>query len=126
MQLDYFANRKLVQLLGAHVVLPVRLDYLNSNHSEGLYLPALEHVFRTVACSKGTAKSSENIDGALSLMEFIWAAGREFSAHSRLEDFSSDFLSAELGTAGINIHAAVGSRNSPVEIQLITTVSRWE
>lgn len=42
---DYFANRKLVEFLGAQVV-PVRLDHLNHQDRAGLDLDQLEDAFR--------------------------------------------------------------------------------
>jgi aspartate/methionine/tyrosine aminotransferase len=43
---DYFANRKLVEFLGAEVV-PVRLDYLGHTDRAGLDLNELEDVFKS-------------------------------------------------------------------------------
>jgi aspartate/methionine/tyrosine aminotransferase len=43
---DYFANRKLVEFLGAEVV-PVRLDYLANDEAAGLDLDGLECAFRS-------------------------------------------------------------------------------
>jgi aspartate/methionine/tyrosine aminotransferase len=43
---DYFANRKLVEFLGAEVV-PVRMDYLESTGDAGLDLEGLEAAFRS-------------------------------------------------------------------------------
>jgi aspartate/methionine/tyrosine aminotransferase len=43
---DYFANRKLVEFLGAEIV-PVRLDYLGHTDRAGLDLDQLESVFKS-------------------------------------------------------------------------------
>ena len=43
---DYFANRKLVEFLGADVT-PVRLDYLSHDDGAGLDLDQLEEVFKS-------------------------------------------------------------------------------
>lgn len=43
---DYFANRKLVEFLGAEIV-PVRLDYLGHTDRAGLDLDQLEDVFKS-------------------------------------------------------------------------------
>lgn len=43
---DYFANRKLVEFLGAEIV-PVRLDYLGQTDRAGLDLDALEAAFKS-------------------------------------------------------------------------------
>ncbi len=45
---DYFANRKLVEFLGAEVV-PVRMDYLTHREGAGLDLEGLEVAFRSGA-----------------------------------------------------------------------------
>jgi len=41
---DYFANRKLVEFLGAEIV-PIRMDYLGQTHKAGLDLTQLEDAF---------------------------------------------------------------------------------
>jgi aspartate/methionine/tyrosine aminotransferase len=43
---DYFANRKLVEFLGAEIV-PVRLDYLSHTDRAGLDLDQLESIFKS-------------------------------------------------------------------------------
>jgi aspartate/methionine/tyrosine aminotransferase len=43
---DYFANRKLVEFLGAEIV-PVRLDYLSHSDRAGLHLGELEGAFKS-------------------------------------------------------------------------------
>lgn len=43
---DYFANRKLVEFLGAQVV-PVRMDYLSRSEGAGLDLESLETAFKS-------------------------------------------------------------------------------
>jgi aspartate/methionine/tyrosine aminotransferase len=45
---DYFANRKIVEFLGAETV-PVRMDYLAANGEAGLDLTGLESAFRSGA-----------------------------------------------------------------------------
>ena len=61
-----------------------------------------------------------------SLTVFI-AAEQGFTLHSRLADFASAYLHAELGEIGIGSRAAVGVAtlpgNAPVEIQLVAAVS---
>lgn len=44
-QPDYFANRKLVEFMGAEMI-PVKLDYLNSSEHAGLDLHQLESAFK--------------------------------------------------------------------------------
>lgn len=69
-----------------------------------------------------TLKEGESFVQVLSLTVFI-NAEENFSAHSRLADFASEFLFQEIGEAGIGSRAAIGVSslpgNAPVEVQLI-------
>lgn len=70
-------------------------------------------------------RKGERIAAILSLSVFI-AADPDFTAHSKLADFASDYLRDRLGPQGVGARAAVGVAtlpgNAPVEIQLIATV----
>ncbi|AHF76602.1 Endoribonuclease L-PSP [Sodalis praecaptivus] len=104
---------------------PVRADSPLEDYREAVTLACAN----ALHAARARLTRGEDIDGVLSLTVFIWAA-KAFSAHSRLADFASNYLAAELGTAGIGARAAVGVAslpgNAPVEIQLIATVSRRE
>lgn len=68
----------------------------------------------------------ERLSGILSLTVFI-AANAQFTAHSQLADFASEYLQDQLGHAGVACRATVGVASlpggAPVEIQLIATVA---
>lgn len=75
----------------------------------------------------GMLQPNEHVAGVPSLTVFI-VAEAGFIRHSRLADFASDFLRAELGECGIGSRAAVGVAtlpgNAPVEIQLTLAAAR--
>ncbi|MFT3688555.1 RidA family protein [Paenirhodobacter sp.] len=75
--------------------------------------------------ARGTLAEGERIAAILSMTVYV-AAEPGFTAHSRLADFASAFLRAELGDAGIGSRCAVGVAtlpgDAPVEIQLIAAV----
>ena len=53
-------------------------------------------------------------------------AGEGFNAHSKIADFASEYLTAQLGEAGISARAAIGvaglPSDAPVEVQLVCAV----
>ncbi len=101
---------------------PVRADDPVENWREAVTLA----VRNALAAARGQLAPGEQIALVPSLTVFI-AAEQGFTLHSRLADFASAFLHAELGDIGIGSRAAVGVAtlpgNAPVEIQLIAAVS---
>lgn len=85
----------------------------------------------TLACgnalraAQAMLAEGESLSGVLSLTVYV-AAEPGFVAHSALADIASQFLRAQLGTAGIGSRCAVGVTtlpgNAPVEIQLVAAV----
>lgn len=75
--------------------------------------------------ASGKLAEGEHIAAIVSMTVYV-AAEEGFTAHSRLADFASEFLRAELGEAGIGSRCAVGVAtlpgNAPVEIQLIVGI----
>jgi enamine deaminase RidA (YjgF/YER057c/UK114 family) len=71
----------------------------------------------------------ERLAGIVSLTVFV-AADEGFQAHSKVADFASNLLFAELGEAGIGARAAVGVATlpggAPVEIQIVASVGSSE
>lgn len=65
---------------------------------------------------------NEIITAVLSMTVFI-ACGSNFTTHSRLADYASDYLAGKYGASGIGARTAVGvislPGNAPVEIQLV-------
>ena len=59
-------------------------------------------------------------------MTFYVNAHSDFTLHSKIADFASDYLFETFGKAGIGTRAAVGVSSlpgdAPLEIQLITAV----
>ncbi|ODT84087.1 MAG: hypothetical protein ABS76_00850 [Pelagibacterium sp. SCN 64-44] len=78
-----------------------------------------------IAAARACLGADERLSAIVSLTVYI-AAEPGFAAHSRLADFASEVLRAELGEAGIGARAAVGVAtlpgNAPVEVQLIAAV----
>lgn len=79
-----------------------------------------------LAAARGVLADGEGIAAILSMTVYI-AAESDFTAHSRLADFASDHLHAELGEHGIGARAAVGVAtlpgDAPVEVQIVAAVS---
>lgn len=101
---------------------PVRADDPVENWREAVTLAARN----ALTAARGQLAPGERIALVTSLTVFI-AAEQGFTLHSRLADFASAFLHAELGDVGIGSRAAVGVAtlpgNAPVEIQLVAAVS---
>lgn len=101
---------------------PVRADEPVEKWREAVTLAA----HNALAAARGQLAPGEHIALVLGLTVYI-AAEQGFMAHSRLADFASAFLHAELGDIGIGSRAAVGVAtlpgNAPVEIQLVAAVS---
>lgn len=78
-----------------------------------------------LTAARGLLKDGERVSVVLNMTVFV-AAEAGFTAHSRLADFASQHLRAELGEGGIGSRAAVGVAtlpgNAPVEIQIIVAV----
>lgn len=70
-------------------------------------------------------EQDEKIGSILSMTVYV-AALAEFTSHSKIADFASEHLKAELGEAGACARCAVGVAtlpgNAPVEISLIVAV----
>lgn len=71
-------------------------------------------------------KENEHLERVLSLSVYV-NAEEDFTSHSRLADFASEFLSQEIGEAGIGSRAAIGVSslpgNAPVEVQMVLLTS---
>ena len=78
-----------------------------------------------LAAARGRLVGDERIAAVVGMTVFI-AADPGFALHSRLADFASERLFAELGEAGIGSRAAVGVASlpggAPVELQLVVAV----
>ena len=78
-----------------------------------------------LAAARSLLTPGESLSAILSLTVYV-AAEPGFVAHSRIADFASAFLAAELGESGVASRAAVGvaslPADAPVEIQLIAAV----
>lgn len=87
----------------------------------------------TLACgnaltaARNVLAEGEDIAAIVSLTVYV-AAEVDFTAHSRLADFASEHLYAQLGERGIGARAAVGVAtlpgNAPVEVQIVAAVSQ--
>ncbi|MGI6226519.1 MAG: RidA family protein [Peptococcales bacterium] len=79
-----------------------------------------------LTAAKNMLKYNERIERVLSIMVFI-NSEEDFTAHSKIADFASEFLSHEIGEAGIGSRAAIGVSslpgNAPVEIQMVLYTS---
>lgn len=71
-------------------------------------------------------KENEQIEQVLSLTVFI-NAEENYTSHSILADYASEYLYQEIGDAGIGCRAAIGVSslpgNAPVEVQMILMAS---
>lgn len=78
-----------------------------------------------LTAARAALADGEVISAILSMTVYI-AAEPGFTAHSRLADFASAYLRAELGEAGIGSRAAVGVAtlpgNAAIEISLVAAV----
>lgn len=84
-------------------------------------------VANALAAARNRANEGEVVTEILSMTVFV-AAEPDFESHSRLADFASNYLHAELGDAGIGARAAIGAASLPgdacVEIQLVVALGR--
>ncbi|MDF2676983.1 MAG: putative translation initiation inhibitor, yjgF family [Bacillota bacterium] len=80
----------------------------------------------SLTAARNMLKENEQLERVLSLSVFV-NADENFTDHSKLADFASDYLFDELGEAGIGCRAAIGvyslPGNAPVEVQMVLMVS---
>ena len=97
---------------------PVRKDQPPETHREAVVL-ACGNALRA---ARAMLAPGEGVTAILSMTVHV-AAEEGFAAHSALADFASQFLHAQLGSAGIGSRCAVGVAtlpgNAPVEIRLV-------
>jgi enamine deaminase RidA (YjgF/YER057c/UK114 family) len=71
-------------------------------------------------------KENERLEHVLSLSVFV-NTEEDFTAHSNLADFASEFLFEEIGEIGIGSRAAIGvyslPGNAPIEVQMVLLAS---
>ncbi|MBL9216040.1 MAG: RidA family protein [Opitutaceae bacterium] len=101
----------------------LHLGPVKTSESLESYRPALELATgNALAAAQALLQPGERVTEILTLTVYI-AATADFTAHSRLADFASDFLHAELGASALGTRAAVGVATlpggAPVEIQLV-------
>jgi enamine deaminase RidA (YjgF/YER057c/UK114 family) len=100
---------------------PVRADTPLETYRDAVVLACSN----ALTAARGVLEKTERIEAILSVTVYV-AAQPDFTAHSRLADFASQFLRSELGAEGIGSRAAVGVAtlpgNAPVEIQLIAAI----
>ncbi len=78
-----------------------------------------------LTAARNRLEEGETIARVLSLTVYV-NAGEGFTAHSKIADFASEYLCAELGTSGSAARAAVGAASlpgdAPVEVQIVCMV----
>ncbi|BDH63024.1 hypothetical protein MTP04_31540 [Lysinibacillus sp. PLM2] len=78
-----------------------------------------------LTAAENILKEQEYIEQVLTLTVYI-NADANFTSHSSLADYASQYLYEELGSVGIGSRAAIGVSslpgNAPVEIQLVAAV----
>lgn len=101
----------------------VRMDEPIESYRDAVVLACSNALF----AARSTLVAGETLAAVVSLTVYV-AAETGFTAHSRIADFASQFLEAELGTAGIGSRCAVGVAglpgNAPIEIQLVAAICR--
>ncbi len=99
----------------------VRKDTPVEAHREAVILACSN----ALQAARAKLAPGERIAAILSMTVYV-AAEDGFTAHSRIADFASEYLRAELGECGIGSRCAVGVAslpgNAPVEIQLVAGV----
>lgn len=100
---------------------PLAADAAVEDHREAVVLACAN----ALAAARGLLGEGERIAAILSMTVYI-ATEPGFTAHSKLADFASAHLRAELGSDGIGSRAAIGVAtlpgNAPVEIQIVAAV----
>jgi enamine deaminase RidA (YjgF/YER057c/UK114 family) len=100
---------------------PVAADADPARYRDAVVLAARN----ALSAASARLAPGEHLSAILSLTVYV-AAEPGFTAHSRLADFASEFLRAELGEHGVGSRAAVGvltlPGNAPVEVQLVAAV----
>ena len=80
----------------------------------------------TLTAARNMLKENERLERVLSLSVFV-NAEENFTFHSRLADFASEFLFQEIGEAGIGSRTAIGvyslPGDAPVEVQMVLLAS---
>ncbi|KGR77129.1 RidA family protein [Ureibacillus manganicus] len=86
----------------------------------------IQAVSNALTAAKNTLSKGETLAQILAMTVYI-NAEENFTAHSKIADYASQFLYSELGNAGIGSRAAIGVAslpgNAPVEIQLVAVVT---
>lgn len=84
-------------------------------------------VGNALKAARATLEANEEIAQILSMTVYVASADQSFDKHSKIADFASDYLFAELGQSGISARAAVGvfslPGGSPLEISLIAAIA---
>lgn len=100
---------------------PVRSDADFETYRDAVTLASSN----ALSAARSLLTGEETIASVLSLTVYI-AADQDFTAHSRIADFASQFFRAELGAQGVGSRAAIGVAtlpgNAPVEIQIVAAV----
>lgn len=100
---------------------PVRSTAPAENYRDAVVLACTN----ALAAARAQLDDGETLSAILNLSVFI-AAETGFDAHTKLADFASDYLRAELGPEGISARTAVGVAtlpgNAPVEIQITAVI----
>lgn len=100
---------------------PVAIDADPEHYRDAVTLAARN----ALSAARARLMDGERLAAILSMTVYV-ATEPGFTAHSRLADFASEFLRAELGAHGVGSRAAVGvlslPGNAPVEIQLVASV----
>lgn len=87
--------------------------------------PVVLACHNALTAARGVLAEGEYLSAIMSMTVYI-AAEDGFTAHSRLADYASSHLAAELGRTGIGSRAAVGVASlpggAPVEVQIVAAV----
>ncbi len=99
----------------------VRADVPLESYKEAVILACSN----ALAATHGMLCEGERLATVLSLTVYI-CSEPDFTAHSKLADYASQYLRSELGHDGIGSRTAVGVAtlpdNAPVEIQIIAAI----
>lgn len=84
-------------------------------------------VANALTAVRSTLSNDEKVAQILSLTVYVASADASFDKHSKIADFASDYLFAELGQCGVSARAAVGVYSlpggSPLEISLVAAIA---
>ncbi|MCQ9618019.1 RidA family protein [Paenalcaligenes niemegkensis] len=83
-------------------------------------------VANALNAARATLTTNERIAQILSMTVYVASSDEAFDKHSKIADFASDYLFAELGQEGISSRAAIGvftlPGKAPLEISLIAAI----